>query len=300
MPQLDDWSTAIFAHNEAANIVGCLDAVREQRKNLPFPIFVLINGCRDRTEQRVRDYARTHANVRPVTIGIGDKANAWNEYVHRAADPADVHFFVDGDTRPQLGSFAALACAMRDAPIARAVGALPTTGRDRHGWSQRMVAFGRLAGCLYALRGTWLAQLRHDAVRIPVGLIGEDLFLSCIVKERFDAHALMSPSPYLAFAADAGFAFRSLSRLRPKDWATYAGRLLRYRVRDYQLGLLLRLMHSGASARIPPDVRSVYRESDVLPRYRWCGRTTPIDLLAVRRIRRAARDDAGANSETTS
>jgi glycosyltransferase involved in cell wall biosynthesis len=286
---LNKWSAAIFAYNVAETINACIDAVRAQRPQSPFPIYVLVNGSRDRTEELVLAYAARHKSVVPVIIPLADKANAWNVYVQEAAPLADVHFFVDGDTYPLPNAFAALARALKVAPLARAMGALPAAGRDRVEWSRRMMAFGRLAGCLYALRGTYVAKLRHEAVRMPVGLIGEDLFLSCLVKERFDAHALVASSSFLGFAADARFHFRSLSPRRPSDWLTYGRRLVRYRVRDYQLALLLSRTRPPGAEWIPSDVAAMYRESHSLPRLRWTGRSTPFDMLAIRRIRRAAR-----------
>lgn len=283
-----EWSVAVFAHNEARAITGCLDAILAQRPQHPFPVFVLINGSRDATETRVRAFARLAPQVVPVSIPLGDKANAWNEFVHRHAPDASVHFFVDGDTTPLPGAFAALARTMDERPQAMAVGALPATGRDRIGWSLRMRTFGRLAGCLYALRGSYVHALRADAVRMPVGMIGEDLLLSCMVKQHYGAQALSQPDPRLIFAAGAGFAFRSMSPKRPGDWIAYARRLVRYRVRDYQLAILLAHLASRGLDAMPADVATLYRLQPELPRYRWRGRSTPLDMLAVRRIRKTA------------
>lgn len=282
-----DWSVAVFAHNEAANIVACLDAVIAQRPQSPFPVLVLINGSTDATARKVREFAARHPQVQPVTIDLGDKANAWNAYVHELDPDASIHFFVDGDTRPMPGAFTALSHSMDARPEAMAVGALPATGRDRIGWSRRMQAFGRLAGCLYALRGSWIERCRADNLRMPVGFIGEDLLLSCLIKQRAGPGALAQPDPRLAFAPDARFGFRSMSRARPGDWVKYAKRLVRYRVRDYQLALLLGHLATHGLRAMPADVGELYRLQPGLPRYRWSGRSTPIDMLAVRDIRRA-------------
>lgn len=282
-----DWSAAVFAHNEAANIVACLEAVIAQRPQAPFPVHVLVNGSTDSTGRKVREYAARRPQVLPVAIALGDKANAWNAYAHEIAPDASIHFFVDGDTRPLPGAFLALARTMEARRETMAVGALPATGRDRVGWSRRMQAFGRLAGCLYALRGEWLRDCREQAVRMPVGFIGEDLLLSCLVKRRAGPGALAVPDPRLAFAPEARFAFRSMSPVRPGDWLKYAKRLVRYRVRDYQLALLLGHLAGGDLRGMPADVGELYRGLPAPPPYRWSGRSTPIDLLAVRNIRRA-------------
>lgn len=288
LPEATDWSVAVFAHNEARTITSCLDAILAQRPERPFPVFVLINGSRDATERKVRAFARLQPQVLPVLMPLGDKANAWNEYVHTHAPDASIHFFVDGDTTPLPYAFTTLARTMQERPEAVAVGALPASGRDRIGWSRRMQVFGRLAGCLYALRGSYLDALRASAVRMPVGMIGEDLLLSCLVKQRYGAQALSQPDRRLAFAAGAGFAFRSMSPKRPCDWIAYARRLVRYRVRDYQLAILLAHLAARGPAEMPADVATLYRMQAELPRYQWRGRATPLDLLAIRRIRKTA------------
>jgi glycosyltransferase involved in cell wall biosynthesis len=290
--QIADWSVAVFAHNVADTITDCLDSIRAQDTGQAFPVFVLVNGSSDATESLVRAYAATYRSVVPVTLSLADKANAWNHYMHVAKPHAAVHFFVDGDMRVVPGSFAALSRALSLDAQANAVGALPATGRTRSAWSQRMVTLGRLAGCLYALRGSYVAELRHRQIRIPTGLIGEDLFLSCVVKERLSLQGLMEPSPRLIFSPGAGFAFRPLSPARPKDWWTYGRRLVRYQIRDYQLGLLMQYLQTHPRAGLPPDLPSLYRQLSGLPRYRWRGRMTPIDVLAVRQLRRAIRNSA--------
>jgi glycosyltransferase involved in cell wall biosynthesis len=288
MVAFDSWSAAIFAHNEAKTIAACLDSLLTQEPRSPGRVFVLVNGSRDATADIVARYAAEHPVVRPVVLPLGDKAGAWNHYVHVLRPPADVHFFVDGDVRAAPGALAALARALVEAPRAQAAGALPLTGRDRAGWSRRMVAFGRLAGALYALRGGFLDTLKEQQTHLPTGLIGEDLFLSCLVKGRLGRQGLLQPDPRLVFAADAGFAFRPLDPRRPRDWWTYGRRLVRYQVRDHQLAMLLHLLETRPDAGLPADVAGLYRQAARLPRYAWRGRLTPFDLLAVWQIRHAA------------
>lgn len=283
------WSATIFAHNEAATIVSCLDSVLSQEAAHSAQIFVLVNGSQDATESLVKDYSAAHPNVTLVTLAIADKANAWNHYVHMLSPDVPIHFFIDGDMSVTPNSFASLYSVLSTSAEARAAGAMPTTGRDRVGWSTRMMVLGRLPGGLYALKGDFVSELRERGVRIPVGLIGEDFFLSCLVKDQLTIRGLIQPSPRLIFAADAGFAFRPLSLVQPQDWFIYARRLVRYQVREYQLMMLLHYLETHSHEEIPPDVVTMYHRSEQLPRYRWRGRITPFDMLAVWQIRSAVR-----------
>lgn len=288
-PQAPAWSVAVFAHNVAKTITDCLDNVLSQASGQSIQVFVLVNGSRDETELLVRKYSATHSNVEPVVLPIADKANSWNHYIHVIKPKGAVHFFVDGDVHILPNSFQALSRGLSSNPGSNAAGALPATGRSQVSWSQNMLRFGRLAGGLYALKSRFISDLRRRQVRIPVGLIGEDLFLSCVVKEKLSLQGLIEPSDKLIFAPDARFTFRPLSPVRPKDWWAYGCRLVRYQIRDYQLGLLLRDLQNHPRIDLPHDMPELYCKLRGLPRYRWRGRMTAFDILAVMQLRRVIR-----------
>jgi glycosyltransferase involved in cell wall biosynthesis len=282
------WSVAVFAHNIAGRVTRCLDSIMRQQCPGALRIYILANGCTDATLTRVREYAADRPDIELITLALADKANAWNHYVHEISHESDVHFFVDGDTTAGDDAFRYLNQAIEHNPVANAAGALPLSGRNRATWSQRMLRYGRLAGGLYALRGSFLARLRKDSIRLPIGLIGDDLFISCLAKESLTRQGFLSPSQRLVFAQSAGFAFDSLTWLRPQDWLFYARRLVRYRVRDYQITMLLRWLEENPGSRLPHDVVTLYRNATYLPDYYWRGWLTPVDMLAVRQIRRIA------------
>jgi glycosyltransferase involved in cell wall biosynthesis len=288
-PLTDTWSIAVFAHNEAERIRACLDGLLVQDTVVPARIVVLVNGSTDSTADIVDEYASRHPSVQRVTLAVGDKAAAWNHYVHDLAVDAEHHVFVDGDVRPLRDALPAIGKAFARHPAANAVGAVPACGRNRVGWSQRMVAHGRLAGGLYALRGEMVDELRQHATRLPLGLIGDDLFVSCLAKAMPDPRGMYQPSPRLVIAPDARFAFDSLSLARPGDWLTYLRRLVRYRVRDHQLSLLLNRLAHEPHRGIPLDMATLYREAPTLPDYYWRGLQTPFDMIAVHHIQRVAR-----------
>ena len=285
------WSCAIFAHNEARTIGACLDSLLPALADLPgaLGIDVLANGCTDRTEAVVAAYASRHPQVRLVSVPIADKASAWNHYVHILAPAADMHLMLDGDVQAAPGAPAALARRLSADPWAQAVAAMPGSGRSRDAWCMSMARLGRLAGGLYALRGGYVASLRETGTAVPRGLIGDDLFLSALVKGNPCPAGLVQPHPALALEPQALFLFRSLSRRRPGDWLRYARRLVRYRIRDHQLLLLLRHLEARGLAAMPADVEQLYAASTALPAFRWQGRQTPQEWLAVALLRRAIR-----------
>ena len=289
MESISDWSVAVFAYNVADTVTQCLDSVVENSAGKNVSIYVLANGCTDTTEQRVAEYCFSHKEIHLIKLDLRDKANAWNAYVHEVAPAADIHFFVDGDTVVGPRALARLSDTLQQHSEANAAGALPATGRDRSGWSQRMVAFGYFAGGLYALRGAFLDQLRQQQIKLPVGLIGEDFLLSSIAKGQPSSSGMFKPSPELVIQPDARFSFRSLSVTRASDWWTYLRRLIRYRMRSHQLSMLLARTSQAGFDAMPKHIEDLYGEVDTLPRYYWRGRTTPFDIIAVWLIRRRAK-----------
>jgi glycosyltransferase involved in cell wall biosynthesis len=285
------WSAAVFAHNEAATIAACLDSLLADPALLPLArgIHVLANGCTDRTEAVVAAYASRQPLIRLVSLKEADKASAWNHYVHEVAPDAEIHLMIDGDVQAAPGALRALAERLATDPRARAAGALPDCGRSRARWWAQMQRRGRLAGNLYALRGAYLTALRGAGFALPGGFIGEDQFLSVLIKGRLYPTGLIEPDPRLALEPRARFRFRSLSPWRLSDWLIHARRLIRYRVRDRQLLMLLERLQAAGPDAMPQDVPQLYAEAHTLPGYRWHGPTTPLEWLAVAQMRRDMR-----------
>lgn len=281
------WSVAIFAHNEADNIIRCLTSCLAQSKTTDFPINVLANGCKDSTEKLVEDFAKFHPSISLFKIDVPDKANAWNHYTHKVAPERGCHFFVDGDVVVAPNAFRELYDSLIKSSEAVAAGGLPASGRSCDAWSDRMVRTGRLAGCFYALHGDFLADLREQGIRIPVGLIGEDFYVTCLAKGEISLNGINCSTPRVVFNPKALFTFDSFSPRNPKHWWVYLNRLIRYQVREYQLFMLFFLMESKSLKEIPADVQTLYGQVGRLPKYRWRGRMTPIDMIAVWKIRHA-------------
>jgi hypothetical protein len=182
-------------------------------------------------------------------------------------------------------AFAELSNVLAASSDAVAAGGFPRSGRSCAAWSRRMRSLGRLAGNLYTLRGEFLEDVREQQIYIPVGLVGEDFFVTCIAKGQLNLDGLNQPSPRIVFDDRALFSFESLSPKRPKDWLAYFNRVIRYQVREFQLLMLFFYMEGRTQDQIPIDVQTLYLQSDYKPSYRWRGRMTPIDFIAVWKIR---------------
>ena len=129
-------------------------------------------------------------------IKIGDKSNAWNEYVHRLSGEATTHFFVDGDVFLSKDALGVLHRGLAGTPDANASTGVPGNGRNSGNWSALITRDHGIAGNLYALRGTFVDRIRKANIRLPTGLIGDDSWVGAYVLfdldvARFLIHALL-------------------------------------------------------------------------------------------------------------
>ncbi len=275
---------AVFAHNEEKNIIACLDSLPRSASNRRIEAHVLVNGCTDHTLGIVSDYAREHAWVVVHAVELGDKANAWNVYVHELAPRADAHFFIDGDVEACPKALLNLQAALDREIQAFAAAAVPASGRGRTASIRSMLSTRELAGNLYALRGSFLQRLKAAQIRMPRGLIGEDSLVGALVKtdlepSTWDDHRVVTDG-------QACFRFRSLSPFSLADWRLYWRRKIRYSLRRFQFLLLRDHFRNVGFSAMPARIESLYVTAADSPRLRltWRGLNSLFDWLALRRI----------------
>lgn len=277
---------AVFAHNEARNIVACLDSLQDAAK-LPPECFVLANACTDRTEALVREYGASHPNVHLVSITLGDKANAWNVFVHEIAPPgAAQYFFIDGDVRAVPGALDAMAQALALHPQANGASALPKSGRGIAAFQRDMLENHGVAGNLYGLRGTFVERIRTQGIRMPIGTIGEDALMGAMLKWDLRGDTRWDNSKVVV-APEAGFEFDSVSPWLPREWKKYFRRRVRYSIRGYQNKILGRAVQPDGFAALPKHVADLYPRYPEILKLEWRGLDTLFDWLAIQRIKTA-------------
>lgn len=254
-------------------------------------VCVLANGCTDSTVGEVRASANLLPNLWLVETSVADKAYAWNLFVHEIL-PAkrdgefEICFFMDGDVTLAPAALPLLAAALDSVPSAEAAGGMPATGRDRDAWRQRMIVNGMLAGNCYALRGSFVQSLKERKVRMPVGLIGEDFFVSWLVANDIWRDGVRNEEDArFVFHGNAEFSFRSLSPWRPADYRTYLRRKWRYTLRALQHQMLIRLLIDQGVNAMPVDVEELYCRAPLPSRMVWVGFDTPLRVVAAQWIR---------------
>ena len=286
------WPVMVLAHNEERHIKACLDGIFAAEPGRRFEIFVMANGCTDRTEDIVRDYSRARPEVHLVSIGLGDKCNAWNVFIHETV-PAHcagggIYFFMDGDARAVAGSLSVLARALDEHAHAHAAAAVPGSGRNAARDRKELLQDHGLVANLYALRGRFVDRLREMKVRIPLNLEGDDGLLGALIKWDLAPDRKGFDEARIVPCADARFEFESMSPFRFADWKSYWKRALRYGRRRYEFELAARVLKTRGIAALPSDITQLYGSAESL-RLRWQGLYTLTNLIALHRMRRFGR-----------
>jgi glycosyltransferase involved in cell wall biosynthesis len=254
-----------------------------------FEVFVMANGCSDRTETLVAEYGRRHPEVHLVSIVLGDKCNAWNVFIHETvpahASSRDVFFFMDGDARALPGSFSAMARALEANPRAHAASALPASGHNAKRDQRALLADRGLVANLYALRGPFVERLRREGVRIPLKLEGDDGLIGALVKWDLDPKANQFDHERIVACADAMFEFEAISPMRPANWKMYWKRAVRYGRRRYEFQLLGPTLKARGLSGLPNDITELYPQAKSL-KLRRAGLYTLSNWVALRQMRR--------------
>jgi glycosyltransferase involved in cell wall biosynthesis len=170
-------SVVIAAHNEAAVIGRCLDALLADPPPGPFDVTVVANGCTDATVA----VAATRPGVRVLSLPEPGKAGALN-----AGDEVAVGFprlYLDADIVLTPGSVPALVAAVEAGLLAAAPGrALDTSGRPLpvrayYAINRRLPAF---RDALYGRGAIVLSERGRARFDAFPALHADDLFLDSL------------------------------------------------------------------------------------------------------------------------
>jgi len=283
------YSVAVFAYNEEAHIVECLEAVEQATQWVPTSVYVLANGCTDATADKARTFCIGKKNWHVADITLGDKANAWNEYIHNLSGKAEIHFFIDGDTRPRPESFNILADALERNSYAHAASGVPESGRTAEPTRRNILRNHGMPGPLYGIREEFVSRLRIANARLPIGLIGDDIIVPVFVKTNLFEHRELDLGRVVP-CSNAVYTYYSLSYTRAAHWRLYWRRRARNSLRHFQNQLLIPRLRRDGLAAMPTQIEELYTLPEVsafrprkeIPNYLF-------DRIALSRIKEARR-----------
>jgi glycosyltransferase involved in cell wall biosynthesis len=273
----------VLAHNEAGRIAACLNSLPLGDRDVV--IHVVVNGSSDETANIAREVGARYDNLLVHEYAQGGKARSWNRFLLDEL-PAfhNVHIFVDGDAEVVPGSITAMAAMLHDIPAANAISAMPNNGRKMHYYQEAMRRRHGLFGDLYALRGSFLARIKAQGIRLPDDLVGDDGLIGALAKTDLSDESDWRDSRVVTCEA-AGFLCEPVSMLNPASWRMQYHRMVSYSIRHFQNRLVSAIMRSTGPTGLPRQMASVYADNLPMLRPRAEFPTYWFDRIALRRMR---------------
>jgi len=279
-------SVCIFARDEEQKLHYSVGALGLAGLRADDSVHILVNGCKDSTLLVAHALAEADSRISVYELPVGDKANAWNEYVHRIADlNHETHVFLDGDITPSVNSITALERTIFQSPESRAAAALPASGRSRRQWARMLLSHHYLSGNLYALSVSAIAAFRQKNICLPFGAKGEDGLISYLLLTDLKGGKDDSFINRIAISEEATFEFESL-QVNLRDARIYLRRLARYSERYFQKQLLYKRLKTKGVSSMPESIYEIYTpEAFASLRPRLDPVNFWIDLATLRRLR---------------
>lgn len=249
-----DWAVSIYSSRESPELLlQTVEAAVQACTGRQAVVDLVVNGhdalARCIAEAIAARRPSLGALLRIWSVPLGDKANAWNEYLHRLAPRASTYFFLDGYVHAAADSLAALHAALQGRP-----GALGATGVPKVGFSAALTAnemrrAGGLHGNLYALRDTAVDELRRLGWRLPLGLYRNDSTLGAALSFGLNLYPReWRALERIALCEQVHWSVPTLSWWRPADLRAH----WRRRVRQAQGELELAALRERYSRRRVP------------------------------------------------
>ncbi|MEN8140608.1 MAG: glycosyltransferase [Thermodesulfobacteriota bacterium] len=263
----DKYRIAVFAHNEENGIQKTINSILcSFTDNEDFVITVLANGCTDSTVEIVRSMQQTCSQIVLREIQIGDKCNAWNEYVYSVCDDVFCHWFCDADVTFSRGSFQLMLRKLKRYEESVAVAGVPLSGRGKNKYCEMIKKEGVIFGNLYAVKSSFLAKVRDENFKLPVGFLVDDNLIGRIICTSIDRGNAPDFSR-VVYDENAGYFVDSLNPFLFSDIRLYFNRLVRYRLGELQQEKLRPIPYSQFPEDLDDINRVIYSElaNDPIP-----------------------------------
>ncbi len=217
----------MFAYNEEQHIKNSVNSVFANVNGQLNNLTVIANGCTDNTVTKLHELRKIYKKLNVVELHIGDKCNAWNEYVHNIAKNTDVHFFLDADVQFTEQVFPKLFNKLISTTEAHAIAGLPFSGRNKERYRSLVTERSCLFGNCYGVKKEFLDLVKQTNFRLPKGLCWIDSAITKAVNGdiKFQDRNIPGRVTYLD---ECGYKFISLNPLKKDDRNLYFSRIARY------------------------------------------------------------------------
>lgn len=231
MARTSTWSIAIFACRETlATLTRCVNSAQNACRSHQAIIHVLVNGndsLARETALAAMAWQTERCQVRVWMIEQGDKAHAWNEYLHRIWVPGTLAFFLDAYAEAQPHAFERLASVLDDSSHALAATAVPSEGRSAAWQREKMLREGGLQGNLHVLGIPAMTRLRSSGFRLPLGLYRTDSTINAVLNFNFVPAEHQWDVSRVAVVADASWDVHGVTQVNSANILSKLKRMVR-------------------------------------------------------------------------
>lgn len=189
--QVIDWSVAIFVARETPvvlqeTLVSILAATN--RRSV---IDVLVNGNLSlvgEAERIIKSIGSKSGEsiLRLWYIPLGDKANAFNCYLHGIFPQSRFVYFVDGYARPNRDAFSLLENGLNEHPEAWCAAGVPSIGAGARSSRIEQIAVHGIHGNLFCIPQRVINLMRDKGFSLPIGLYRTDSTIGAVIKYSLD------------------------------------------------------------------------------------------------------------------
>jgi hypothetical protein len=194
---------------------------------------VIVNGKRELADCLIRLMKQdsrlgSHRVVaRCWFLACGDKAHAWNTYVHELWPDAATTVILDGYVEVARGAFKGIASALDEKAGTLAATGVPSVGRSARRLGEEMKADGGIHGNLFGLSKEAVVRIRSERFRLPVGIYRVDAMIGAAIFKEFKASGSRWDSSRVAVLPEVTWWFDTLKWWRPDDIRTHLRRMSR-------------------------------------------------------------------------
>jgi len=185
------WAIVIFASRESLDTLGRTVRAAQISAKDRASIDVLVNGnvplaLALAKQLCVQPLVSGTAAVRVWSITLGDKANAWNQYIHHIWSGEQIAFFVDGYVRLNPDAVWLLGDAVAARPDVGGGTGVPRMGRTAEDLRAQMSLEGGFHGNFCCIKACAIEQMRQRRIVLPFGLYRVDSLMGALLNFGLD------------------------------------------------------------------------------------------------------------------
>lgn len=226
------WSIAIFAARETPEELMLTLGMVLSAASKPAQIDLVINGneaLAAAIAERISTNVSTGgmSSVRVWFLALGDKANAWNQYVYSIWPGGEITFFVDGYVHPDGNAFGLLESCLLEPSQALGATGVPGGGRSARHLREKMIKEGGIHGNLFCLKKETVERITESGFRLPLGLYRTDGTIGAALRFNLDPANNEWEPARIRVQPDASWSTKKRNWWRLSDSISQVKRMLR-------------------------------------------------------------------------